>query len=155
MSYTEVTGDLFDLDLPAIGHGVNCQGLMGAGVAKVMRAKYPAMFLAYQRRCRLGRLHPGEIMVWPLGLFAGNGPVIYNLATQDQPGADATLPAVRQSVRAMLEDAEHRGLSAVGIPRIGAGIGGLAWEDVRSVLLDETEHAPVALIVVSLPGAGA
>lgn len=151
MSYTEVTGDLFDLDLPAIGHGVNCQGLMGAGVAYVMRSKYPGMFLYYQRLCREGGLRPGQIMPWE----TPDGKVIYNLATQDYPGSDATLYAVRRSVQTMLKDATVRGLSAVGIPRIGAGIGGLVWDDVRAVLQASAEHAPVALIVVSLPGAGA
>ena len=147
--YSEVTGDLFELDLPAIGHGVNCRGVMGAGVAKVVRQKYPELFLHYLHRCSIHMLTPGDVLPW----VATDGKVIYNLASQNEPGANATLWAVRKSVQTMLADARDRGLTRVGIPRIGAGIGGLRWADVRAMLKEEAESSTVELIVVSLPEA--
>jgi O-acetyl-ADP-ribose deacetylase (regulator of RNase III) len=42
MSYSERQGDLFAAtDLDGIAHGVNCHGQMGAGIAKIIREKYP------------------------------------------------------------------------------------------------------------------
>ena len=49
-----VSGDLFDNahGVRAFAHGCNCQGSMGAGVAKTFRARYPEMYEEYRRRCK-------------------------------------------------------------------------------------------------------
>lgn len=49
-----VAGDLFAnrYGVQAFAHGCNCQGSMGAGIAKTFRANYPAMYAAYRERCR-------------------------------------------------------------------------------------------------------
>jgi hypothetical protein len=39
----------------------------------------------------------------------------------------------------------------LGVPRIGAGLGGLAWTDVAEVLRRAGEDTTVELIAVSLP----
>lgn len=84
-----VSGDLFENehDARAFSHGCNCQGSMGAGIAKTFRARYPAMYEAYRNRCKAeprrfnrrllaleGRrptlgVQPGH----PGGLLAGSG----------------------------------------------------------------------------------
>src|SRR3982750_606755 len=49
-----VSGDLFEngLHAQAFAHGCNCQGSMGAGVAKTFRARYPEMYEEYRQRCK-------------------------------------------------------------------------------------------------------
>src|SRR5690242_10677704 len=37
-------GDLLEFSEDAFGHGCNCQSTMGSGVAKAVRAKWPAMY---------------------------------------------------------------------------------------------------------------
>ena len=55
-----VSGDLFDnaYDAQAFAHGCNCQGSMGAGIAKTFRARYPEMYDEYSRRCKAQPLYP-------------------------------------------------------------------------------------------------
>src|SRR5882724_2033838 len=118
MSFREVEGDLFELDLPAIGHGVNCQGMMGAGIAKVFRKKFPDMYHAYATACDHNDLELGSIMIWK-----ASNVTIYNLATQFLPGADATLPAVKSSVALAVRNCYYSNIPAIGLPRIGCGIG--------------------------------
>jgi O-acetyl-ADP-ribose deacetylase (regulator of RNase III) len=147
MAFTTVTGDLFDLGLPAVGHGCNCVGAMGAGIAVEFRRRFPAMYEEYRRRCRQGGLRLGEVFVWDREPDI----VVYNLATQPVPRPSATLTAIETAVRAALADAETRGLARLGVPRIGAGLGGLAWTDVAEVLRRAGEDSTVELIAVSLP----
>jgi O-acetyl-ADP-ribose deacetylase (regulator of RNase III) len=146
MSYTEMTGDLFELGLPAIGHGCNTQGSMAGGIAREVKRRWPDCYDEYARLCRDGRFPLGGFHVWE-----GDGLVVYNLATQVRPGADARLDAIRQSVAAALADAQARGIERLGVPRIGAGIGGLDWTDVRRFLRDVATESPVELVVVDLP----
>ena len=146
MTYTEIEGDLLTLGLPAIGHGCNCRGSMGGGIAAQLRDRYPQMSDAYRAKCRDGSFRLGGFFAWETA-----DTVIYNLATQQEPGADARLGAIEESVRAALADAQARGLPTLGLPRLGSGIGGLQWADVSDTLRSLAAESPVDLTVVSRP----
>lgn len=149
MTYAEATGDLFEMDFDAYGHGVNCVGVMGSGIAPFFRDLDKNMYQTYQYLCAGGGLIPGTVMPWRLN----NDRYVYNLATQFRLGNDARLDAVERSVQQMFYHAEQMGVETIGIPRIGCGIGGLDWKDVRMVLLDVAEStSKVTLTAVTLPG---
>jgi O-acetyl-ADP-ribose deacetylase (regulator of RNase III) len=146
MGLTAVTGDLFEFGLPAVGHGCNCVGAMGAGIAREFRRRFPQMYREYRRRCQTGEFQLGDVFVWQ-----ADDLLVYNLATQPVPRPSATLDAINASVRAALADLEQRGVPRLGVPRIGAGLGGLAWPDVAAVLDAAADDSTVDLVVVSLP----
>jgi O-acetyl-ADP-ribose deacetylase (regulator of RNase III) len=75
-------------------------------------------------------------------------------SAQPVPRPSATLVAIDTAVRAALADAGQRGLARLGVPRIGAGLGGLVWPDVGQVLRRAGEDSTVELIAVSLPDHG-
>jgi O-acetyl-ADP-ribose deacetylase (regulator of RNase III) len=141
--YTHVEGDLFGLGLPAIGHGCNCAGAMGAGIATEFRRRWPEMYVAYRARCRAGAFRLGDVFPWD-----GGDVVVYNLATQPVPGPSATLRDQDRG-RPRARRASARGLAQIGVPRIGAGLGGLAWADVEATLRAAGEASPVELVAVS------
>jgi O-acetyl-ADP-ribose deacetylase (regulator of RNase III) len=146
MSLSEVTGDLFETDVPAIGHGCNTKGAMGAGIAVEFKRRYPDMYQEYKRRCSSGEFSLGDVFVWE-----AVDRVVYNLATQPRPGPSASVDAIRESVRKALADARGRGFTEIAIPRLGAGLGGLQWEAVRHALYEVSKASPVDLLVVTLP----
>lgn len=150
MSTTFVTGDLFTTpDLDALAHGVNCKGAMGAGIAVEFKKRWPEMARKYRTQCygntRGGPLKPGGFYAWrsPDGLW------ILNLATQDKPGPFATLRWIESSLTLALGQFNER---TIGLPRIGCGIGGLAWDQVRDLLSFIGDKTSNHLVVVSRPG---
>ncbi len=145
MTLEHATGDLFDLALPALAHGCNCSGSMAGGIAVSFRALDERMYQEYARRCRDGTFRLDDVLPWELD----DGRVVYNLATQQRPGRDARLDAIATSVAAMLLDAQARELDRVGVPQLGAGIGGLEWPEVESVLSEAAAASRVTLVVVS------
>ncbi|MEX2290452.1 MAG: macro domain-containing protein [Mycobacteriales bacterium] len=145
MGIRHLRGDLFALGLPALAHGCNCAGSMSGGIARAFRAMDEAMHAEYRRLCSEGEFRLGGFLRWRLD----DGTLVYNLATQQRPGADARLGAIADSVTAMLADAEQQGIREVGVPHLGAGIGGLAWADVRQVLEEAGQASPVLLTVVA------
>lgn len=143
------TGDLFGQpDLPALAQGVNCLGRMGAGIAVVFRRTWTDMFMDYSRACETGALRVGGLHVWRDPV---TGTWIYNLASQHYTGRDARLDAIESSLTAAVAHAEANEVTAIGFPRIGAGIGGLDWGDVLEVFEKVAVTTTVRLVVVSLP----
>lgn len=151
MTVRYITGDLFAaLGHAALGHGVNCRGYMGAGIAPQFRRRWPAMFHAYQRECASGRLTLGGMMPWR---DPQTGQVIYNLATQERPGPYATLAAIESALTLTVQHAYWNEVGRVAIPRLGAGLGGLKWREVREVVEKVAGPSPVEVTVVTLPRA--
>lgn len=122
-------GDMFTTELHAIGHGVNCAGVMGAGIAKPIKEKYPNNFANYRAACRRGLLTPGKTM-WCLE----DGMNIFNMASQRVPGRDAQYGWLFSSTLDAATQAVQAGLDSIAIPMIGCGIGGLEWDYVRKNL---------------------
>lgn len=126
----EKTGDMFTSDAPALGHGVNCAGMMGAGVAKTFRQKFPHNFENYKAACDRGLLKPGECHVnFEKGVY------LINMATQNTPGRDATYERVFSAAMFAAKGAVNIGIDRIAIPEIGSHIGGLTWDKVEQVLL--------------------
>lgn len=126
------TGDLFSSDADALAHGCNCQGVMGAGIAVQFRKRFPEMFREYRARCLNGTFGVGSCFAWD----APDGKTIYNLGTQQYPGACARLEDVKTSLITMLtmpHKANHP-IKTIALPRIGCGYGGLNWFDVKNVI---------------------
>jgi len=157
---TFVLGDIFATPLdgiPALAHGCNCRGKMGKGIAVAFREMYPRMYLAYAALCREQRPSPGEVMAWT---EEEDGPIVYNLFTQDHWKDGATWSAVETSVRSMIRHMEANDVPMVLLPRVGAGLGRLSWSEVRhllKILGDETDRRLVVVetyrqhIPVTLP----
>ena len=122
-----VAGDLFDnaFDAQAFGHGCNCQGSMGAGIAKGFKQRYPDMYEEYRARCKAKprRFSLGDAWLWK----EKRQPWVFNLATQERYWhARASYDAIDMALRRMKDQADSEGISCIAIPRIGVGYGGLS-----------------------------
>jgi O-acetyl-ADP-ribose deacetylase (regulator of RNase III) len=147
VSYSEVVGNLFDADVDALAHGVNCQGSMGGGIAAEFARRYPKMKDRYAELCEARLLNPGSYY-----LRRSDKPAIYNLATQQLPGPDAQLEWIEIAVKAMLKDAESVGMKSIAMPRIGCGIGGLQWSEVGPAIQKLATQSSIDLTVYVLQG---
>lgn len=127
-------GDLFTSDAPAYGHGVNCAGVMGAGIAKQFRNRFPGMVTPYRQLTETGQLRPGEVYAYTPHPSFERPRVIYNMASQDLPGKHARLDWLTSAGTITADDAVRRSFDRVAIPLIGCGIGGLDWSAVEPVL---------------------
>lgn len=131
-------GNLFDTTADIIAHGVNCKGVMGAGIAKTFRAAYPDMYYAYKGLCNEGKLNPGDYFAW---YDTSSEKMVVNLASQNNPGPNASYEWLTNSVLSFATalDANayiygERYGRTIAIPEIGCGIGGLEWPIVELIL---------------------
>lgn len=142
-----VAGDLFKNrgNAEALGHGCNCAGSMGAGVAVGFRECYPEMFEEYRRMCKA---KPPEFAMGGAFFWREDGkPAVFNLGTQPRPGRGATYEAVEAALRAMRTRADAEGIGSIAIPRIAAGYGGLSWKKVKALIESAFADWPGTLLV--------
>ena len=136
-------GDIFSTPgISAFAHGCNCAGAMGKGIAIVFKERWPRMFCEYRQRCRNGTFNPGDVFLWE-----ENKELVFNLATQKTWRTKATLEAVAESLATMAEIAEMKGVTEIALPRVGAGLGGLRWEEVKAIMSELGAVRPVNLLV--------
>lgn len=124
--------DLFESPLPAIGHGVNVHGVMGAGIAVGFRKKFPKNYKAYKEACANKTLVPGSTFA-----FSENDQFILNIASQDKPGANARdewLESALHEALAFCDNMIESDSPQIGLPLIGGGIGGLDMDEVVDVM---------------------
>lgn len=140
MSIEFVAGNVFTYPgLQGWAHGCNCQGAMGAGIAVEFRRRFPDMYDSYARMCRAGAYKPGDCYS-----YSTDEVTVFNLATQES--WKAQLDWIETAVQNMLRQAKVLGVTSIGFPAIGAGLGGLQWADVKAVLQKLGDQTDVRLV---------
>ena len=129
-------------DIRAYAHGCNCAGAMGAGIAIEFKRRWPRMYAEYAARCADGRFGLGDVFEWSEGEHT-----IYSLGTQEHWRKKAQIPALTKALAKMLDLATHAGIERVGLPRIGAGLGGLDWTRVKKVITEAGAETKVTMVV--------
>ena len=138
-----VAGDLFaTASIKSLAHGCNCAGAMGKGIALQFKNKWPAMYSEYKKRCKAGEFSLGAVFVWE-----ENGFTIFNLGTQKSWRTGAELDSIETSLRKMLFLMEQKQIETVGLPRIGAGLGGLKWSSVKEVIEGVFANSEIKVVV--------
>ena len=147
MSLTEIQGNLFTTKADVLFHGCNTKGKMFAGIAKEFYLLYPEMFKEYKQLCDEGEYSVGDCHLF---LSEKDRKFIANLATQEFPGKDARLYAVEESFEKLCVECNRLNLQNLVGPRIGCGIGGLNWGDVRTVLANLADKYSINLEIYYL-----
>ena len=128
--------DVLEISCDAIAHGVNMKGAMAGGIARSIAIMYPSVEQEYNQFCKDQRARLGGVFVSNINKGEEGKPQrLYNLFTQIEPGRDARLTALEVSVNRMVDMAVATGVQTIAMPRIGCGIGGLDWEDVKPILV--------------------
>ncbi len=128
----------------AIGHSVNCQGVMPAEIPTSIahRYRYTDLVSQYKQRCfwlpRPQGLQPGDCFLW-----RSNNPEfphVFNLATQQHYGrygdfVTGTRPEwITTALLSMKRQAENASIRQIALRRIRTGPGGLDWQQIRPIL---------------------
>ncbi|AWG33156.1 type II toxin-antitoxin system antitoxin DNA ADP-ribosyl glycohydrolase DarG [Burkholderia cenocepacia] len=139
------SGNMLHADVEALVNTVNCVGIMGRGIALQFKNAYPENFDAYARACKVDEVRPGHMFVYDTGALT-NPRYIINFPTKRHWKGKSRM----EDIEAGLEDLERvirrKGIRSIAIPPLGAGLGGLDWDEVRPRI----EHAMASLADVQI-----
>lgn len=142
MKINYVKGNLLDTDCKFILHGCNARGVMGAGVAKAIRKKWPKAYTDYRKIHEkkglvIGHAYPSE---------QPDGKVIFNAITQESYGTDR-VQVNYDAISKVIGYIDNHFLldhQKVAMPMIGAGLGGGKWESIKLLIeLGSSNFQPV------------
>jgi len=143
MEIVYLAGDVLESEHRLILHGCNAQGVMGSGIAKQIRKKFPQAFEEYHVAYEKEMLWLGDV------IFADCGSkIIANGITQQYYGRGGECFVSYEAINNVMEEihdyALKHGIEYVAMPLIGAGLGGGSWKKISSIIEDRfTDVIPV------------
>ncbi len=154
--------NIFDSDADVLVNSTNVKGVMGAGIAREFKRRFPEMYKDYKRACRKGdtrilarfeidlkdsknpRLIVYEIYDWKPHIWIEKNSsrdfIILNFPTKiywDLPSdykiIEAGLKWIRDNLN-FLSEKLGREIKKIAIPQIGTGYGRLDWNTVKNLI---------------------
>lgn len=144
-----VQGNLLNATENIICQQVNCQGVMGAGLAKQIRNEYPEVYTSYKRFCEGCKDNDKRTLLGKVQtVMTSDGKVIANLFGQYNYGRDkqyTDYKALKECFEGILKVASMFN-DSIAIPyEIGCGLAGGDWNVVYKIIEDVFQDYEVTI----------
>lgn len=136
-----IKGDITNTELTYIAHGVNCQNVMGSGVAKALYTKFPEVKRSYhdyyEEKKLLYYTKPKDFL-GSVNISKSGSKVIFNCFTQENFGYDnnkyvnySAIVHCFHELKFLCSDTKK-----LAIPKIGCGLAGGNWDFMVELIND-------------------
>lgn len=128
------TGSIFNAPVRALVNPVNCEGVMGKGLALQFKRRYPeAYFLDYARACRANDLVPGVVRPF----HVGDGRWVVSFPTKNRWRSPSKIEYVEAGLHELTLWVRMNAIESIAVPALGCGLGGLSWSTVVRPLIEK------------------
>lgn len=129
-------GSILEVQAEAIVNAANSLGIMGGGVAGVIRkAAGPDPEREARQRAPIAI---GEAILTSAGELPFKG--IIHAPTMERPAMATTAEKVKQATRAALKTADAEGLASIAIPGMGTGVGRVPHAEAGRAMLEAVQE---------------
>lgn len=132
-----VQGDILQSDKDITGHQVNCLGIMGAGLAKQIKDKYPDTFIEYKKICDNNKENKTELMGRVYMAHNSDGKIIANIFSQLDVGRNerkTDYKKLKVGLKKVCKYAKENNHSVALPYKIGCGLAGGNWNIVYKII---------------------
>lgn len=129
-----VKGNLLESEAECLVNTVNCEGVMGKGIAYQFKLKFPENNRDYIKACKSGALVIGKLHYWK-----EDGKVIINFPTKDTWRKKSEIEFIEKGLNELVLLIPKLGIKSIAIPPLGCGNGGLQWGEVKKLILNKIE----------------
>ena len=140
-------GDLFTSGADALVNTVNCEGIMGGGIALAFKKKYPEYYNEYKNKCKHKEEKVGFCRLYPMvdGLPKDGG--IINFPTKDKVYNPSLISYIESGLKSLSYMLGYWKIKSVAVPALGCGLGGLDWEGVKPLIEKELSDLDNTILV--------
>ena len=137
-----VQADLFDSPAQTLVNTVNTVGVMGKGIAKEFKARYPAMYRSYRKLCDNNDLDVGMLHLW-----RGSDKWVLNFPTKTTWRKPSKIEYIESGLKKFKAKYEDWQISSVAFPPLGCGNGDLDWGAVKPLMLDYLSSVRIPIYI--------
>lgn len=127
-----ITGDILKSDAYALVNTVNCEGYMGKGIAYQFKLAFPNNNKDYITACKDGSLTTGK-----LHYYTENDKLIVNFPTKNKWREKSDITYITSGLKELKKLIYELKIGSIAIPPLGCGNGGLNWDVVKKVILEQ------------------
>lgn len=149
-------GNVFGTSDNCILHGVNCLGVMGAGIAAQIKRRFPIAFHEYNKMVHFHKTAGIPLIGRAQFVEVTMGHYIVNAFTQEKTAKYSgekviSYSAILNSLMLTAQECVERGITGISMPKIGSDLGGGDWSIIRSIINAVFESVGVKVTVYVLP----
>ena len=130
MSVVIVKGSIWNTKHKLLVNTVNCEGVMGAGIALEAALRYPEMYVRYKKICEDGKLNIGSLWIYK----ESNPYWIMSFPTKTYWKLPSKMEYLELGLKKFVETYKEREVESVAFPILGASNGGLDEKKVLEVM---------------------
>ncbi|MEK5753149.1 macro domain-containing protein [Acinetobacter variabilis] len=129
MTIQIITGNIWNSKAQTIVNTVNCEGVMGAGIALECRLRFPEMFSKYKEICEKGLLKPGLLL-----LYKSDERWILNFPTKTSWKLPSKEEYLHSGLTKFKNTFKEKGITSIAFPLLGASHGGFTPEKSLEIM---------------------
>jgi len=147
----EIQGDILKSSAAAIVHGVASNDPMSQGLSLELHQMFPQMHKDFHKWCHQTNPKVGTVWKWD----RVKDLIIINMLTQDGHTHHGTHPQkanltdVNHCLRALKKLIKKEKLKSIAIPRLATGVGGLMWEEVHPLIINQLDDVNIPIYIYS------
>jgi len=152
----EVQGDILKSSAQAIVHGVAANDPMTQGLSLAIHQMFPQMHKDFHKWCHQNHPKTGTVWKWE----KVKNLMVINMLTQEGNSHNgshpkkANLTDVNHGLKALKKLISKEKIKSIAVPRLSTGVGGLEWEDVYPLIINQLEDINIPIYIYStyIPG---
>jgi len=143
-------GNMLEADAEALVNTVNCVGVMGKGIALQFKQAFPENFAHYAKTCKAGQMQPGRVLVFETGGML-NPKYIINFPTKRHWKGKSKMEDIESGLVDLIAQVRRLDIRSIAVPPLGAGLGGLSWQEVRKRIESAFTELPDVRVLLFEP----
>jgi len=124
------SGNLLEANVEALVNTVNTVGVMGKGIALMFKERFPKNMFEYSKACKEDKVKTGEMFATQTNELMGPKWII-NFPTKQHWRAKSKMEWVVDGLGDLKQFIINNQIQSIALPPLGAGNGGLSWNDVK------------------------
>lgn len=146
-----INADIFTVKSNLLVHQVNCRGVMGSGIAKVVREKYPQVYTSYIKEVKssstMALLGSASLLGYAQIVKITDDFSICNLFGQNYYGRDGKRYTDYEALSRAFEAINQKfSGQTITIPyNLGCGLGGGNWSIVYAIIAETLKDCNVLI----------
>ena len=135
-------GSIVDGTSDALVNTVNCEGVMGKGIALLFKKAFPENFDAYKEACEKQEVQIGQMFVFVAEAeLHRKRKFIINFPTKNKWQNKSRIEDIKKGLKDLKIVIRDKKIKSIAIPALGCGLGGLVWSEVKP-LIEEALRGP-------------